>query len=72
MLYNTFWILNTKFFICNTRICTYERIPDLDEPKGNVAEVQAAVQVSRGGIPKAGSWTPICCATCYKFDAGNY
>jgi hypothetical protein len=38
-------MLNTKFFICNTHACTYKRITVVDEPKENVAEVEATVQV---------------------------
>lgn len=52
------WILNTKLFICNTHTCKYERIPDLDKPKGHVAEVEVAVQVLEVASERLASGLP--------------
>jgi hypothetical protein len=61
------FILNTKFFICNTHMYiwmnTWSR-----QTKGTCGDRAS----DRSGIPKANNWTSVGCGTCYKLDASNY
>jgi hypothetical protein len=45
-------------FVTQTHLCTYQQIPKLDQPKGNVGEVEAVVEAVVE-VPKVASRRPL-------------